>query len=256
MPARGQWISQQLRGPSEPFGPRPVAGRGYRLVYDEEFPDLSGWTRRIWYDDPPAAGAVSVENGNLILRARRADGWKNVTATTLGSRSFRRGYFEARVRWTKGNGSWPAFWLMSTTHAKNENFPQPACAAPTCLSAEMDVFEGQGVEPTVFYGTLHRNSCGCYGAHDDQNENNYHPTGIDLSSGWHVYSALWTATEITWYLDGRRLMKWPVYDSTNQPMFILFSMWLGGWTVGVDATTPAELDMKVDWVRVWQKPVR
>ena len=33
------------------------------------------------------------------------------------------GYFEARMRWTKGDGSWPAFWLLSYRHSINPNWP-------------------------------------------------------------------------------------------------------------------------------------
>jgi hypothetical protein len=47
------------------------------------------------------------------------------------------------------------------------------------------------------------------------------------------------------------LMSAPVYDSTNQQMFLLLQMWTGGWTSGTDSTTPDELHTEVDWVRAW-----
>ena len=47
---------------------------------------------------------------------------------------------------------------------------------------------------------------------------------------------LWTASQITWYLDGRALMSAPTYDSTNQPMYLLLQMWVGGWTLLVVMT--------------------
>jgi hypothetical protein len=58
---------------------------------------------------------------------------------------------------------------------------------------------------------------------------------------------------VTWYLDGRRLMRAPVYDTTDNAMFLIVDMWTGGWTKEPDASTPAELHTEVDWVRVWQK---
>jgi hypothetical protein len=35
-------------------------------------------------------------------------------------------------------------------------------------------------------------------------------------------------------------------------MFLMFDMWLGGWTKNVDSTTPSSLSTQVDWVHVWQ----
>jgi hypothetical protein len=242
--------------------PAPIAGRGYRVVFRDGFDRFRRrvWTRSIWYEDPAAAGDIFTRRGVLHLVSRRGRGYPNVSVTTLKSRSFRRGYFEARMRWTRGNGAWPGFWLLSSRHAKNPAWPSinPYCAnhglrAALCWSSELDVFEGQGSEPRVFYGTVHRNSCGCYGVNDSQNGNNYHPQWKNLTRYFHVYGARWTGSAITWYLDGKRLMSAPVYSSTNQPMFLILQMWTGGWTVGPNATTPNNLHTQVDWVKVWRR---
>ena len=260
--------------------PVPIAGRGYHLVFRDRFDrlDRSVWDDHIWYDGPPKPswkGFQSVEDGVLHLRTSRKFVWNGTscsgdqpdncnwpinTITTLKSRSFRQGYFEARMRWTGAPGAWPGFWLISNRHAANEAWPSvnPYCGehglpSALCLSAELDVFEGQGSTPDVFYGTLHRNSSGDYGVADRQNASNEHPVDVDLAAGWHMYSALWTASSITWYLDGRPLMSAPTYDSTNQPMFLVLSMWVGGWTRDPGASTPDVLETEVDEVSVWQK---
>ena len=164
------------------------------------------------------------------------------------------------MKWTKGAGAWPGFWLLSYRHATNPAWPgiNPFCAtnglpAALCGSAELDVFEGQGSEPSSFYGTIHRNSSGGYGVADRQNANNWQDAGVDLTADFHTYGMLWTETQITWYLDGRALMSAPVYDSTNQPMFLLLQMWTGGWTSDPGATTPSTIETQVDYVDVWQK---
>ncbi len=54
------------------------------------------------------------------------------------------------MRWTKGVGAWPAFWLSGYAHSQGHDCPP--------LNAELDIFEGQGNEPNVFYGTLHKNT--------------------------------------------------------------------------------------------------
>ncbi len=46
------------------------------------------------------------------------------TVTTQGSgKTFRYGYFEARMKWSAGRGAWPGFWLYSYRHATNPDWP-------------------------------------------------------------------------------------------------------------------------------------
>jgi chitodextrinase len=248
-----------------PNEPAPIAGQGYHVAFDEQFTTFTPgtWETGIWYSPGAPAGSITAANGILTLSSKRSDGYPDITVTTeAGSspRVFTQGYFEARMRWTKGAGAWPAFWLISYRHSVNPSYPSinPYCAqnglpAAQCWSAELDVFEGQGTEPSIFYGTIHRNSCNCYGVQNTQNGNNYHDVGVDLTAAFHTYGMLWTASTISWYLDGNLVGSAPTYDSTNQPMFILLQMWIGGWTSGTNSSTPAELKTEVDWVRAWQK---
>ena len=242
--------------------PGPVEGLGYHLRFSDCFNTFSRsvWCSNQWWEPTPPPGTQYAEDGVLHLVRRRSDGYPNVTVSSepcgqASPKSFRQGYFEAKLRWTGVPGSGPAFWLLSTAHATNPNWPQPACPLPTCLSAEIDVFEGYGNHLNVFTGTIHRNSCGCYGAPSAMNSNNWQPQpGMNMSA-WHVYAARWTATNVTWYLDNRMIMSAPVFDSTNQPMHLLFYNWATPWQDGNEtgASTPAELHTEVDWVRVWQQ---
>jgi hypothetical protein len=244
-----------------PSAPEPVADQGYQLRFSDCFETLSRsvWCSNQWYEPTPPLGTQYVADGVLHLVRRRSDGYPNVTVSSEpcgqeNPKSFRQGYFEARLRWTGVRGSGPAFWLFSTAHATNPDWPQPACPEPTCLSAEIDVFEGYGNHLDVFTGTIHRNSCNCYGEPSQMNANNWQPQPGMNMSGWHVYAARWTSTSVTWYLDDRLIMSAPVYDSTDQPMHLLFDNWNTPWLPGneTSAETPAELHTEVDWVRVWQ----
>jgi len=240
--------------------PGPIAGKGYHLVFKDDFNHFRKrvWTRRIWYDTRPQSnwkGFQTVKKGILHLRTGRSyaatcttcspGDWPINTITTLKSRSFRQGYFEARMTWTKGDGAWPGFWLYSTQHARDED----QCATK---AGEIDVFEGQGSEPRVYYGTVHSNTNGCSPS-DQQNNNNYHPVSKNLTKRFHRYGALWTQNRITWYLDGRKLMSAPTYSTTDQRMFLLLQMWVGGWTEDPNPSTPDVIETKVDWVKVWQQ---
>jgi beta-glucanase (GH16 family) len=251
--------------------PAPIAGLGYHQVFRDDFDTLnrSVWDNHIWYDAAPLPAWINfqyAQSGILHLVTSRnflagtASYPENTITTLTSGRTFQRGYFEARMKWTGGHGAWPAFWLLSYRHATNPAWPavNPYCSQnglPTaqCYSAELDVFEGQGSQPTSFYGTIHRNSSGSYGVRDQQNANNWQNVGLDLTADFHTYGMLWTATQITWYLDGRALMSAPVYDSTDQPMFMLLQMWTGGWTYNPDSTTPTNLETQVDDVQVWQR---
>jgi beta-glucanase (GH16 family) len=249
--------------------PSPITGSGYSLSFQDGFSmiDRQTWSNRVWYDPSPPSGTQYVDtDGVLHLVSRRSDGYPNIQMTTLNAGTgqdqdhvFTQGYFEARMRTTAGNGAWPAFWLFSQRHAENPSWPaiNPYCAnnslaAALCYSSELDVIEGQGGEPTTFYGTLHRNSCDCYGVPNSQNLNNGSTTAT-LPGVWHTYAAKWTSTTVSWYLDNTLVHSTPVYDSTNQPMFIILTMQTGGWVGGTDTSTPDELHTEVDWVRVWQK---
>jgi beta-glucanase (GH16 family) len=115
-------------------------------------------------------------------------------------------------------------------------------------AGEIDVMEGQGSEPDVFYGTIHSNTNGCSPA-DDQNGNNYRYVATNLTAGFHTYAVKWTPTQVR-YLDGRRAHSAETYPADNQPMFVLLQMWSGSWTKDPDATTPDMLEAQADWVRV------
>jgi hypothetical protein len=249
--------------PCEPSAePEPVAGQGYVLRFSDCFGTLSRtvWCSNQWWEPNPPLGTQYVSDGVLHLVRRRSDGYPNVTVSSepcgqANPQSFRRGYFESRLRWTGAPGSGPAFWLFSTAHATNPRWPRPACPEPTCLSAEIDVFEGYGNHLDVFTGAIHRNSCDCYGEPSRMNSNNLQPQPGTNLSGWHVYAVRWTSTDVTWYLDDRRIMSAPVYDSTDQPMHLLFYNWGTPWQGGNEtgAATPDQLHTEVDWVRVWQQ---
>lgn len=256
--------------PPPPSGePGPIAGQGYQRVFADEFDtlDRSTWCNRQWWESAPPAGTQSVSGGVLHLLKRRADGFQNTTISSepcgqANPKSFRHGYFEARMRWPGVQGAGPAFWLFSTRHATNPDWPpiNSVCARngeprAQCLSAELDVFEGYGRHPNVFTGTLHRNSSGQYGDQNMINSNSWQPQGFRVADSWRTYSALWTGSEVRWYLDGQFSHSTPVWDSTNQPMHLILSHWNTPWQSdnATNSSTPDVMDVEVDWVRVWQR---
>ena len=241
--------TDETDAPAPPPGnaPPPIAGQGYSKVWGDEFSTLDppSWGG-IWWNPTAPANSIYVQNGILNLVSRRSQGYPDITLSTESSTSsgrWKQGYFEARMKWTKGPGAWPGFWLMGYAHSQGIDCPP--------LISELDVFEGQGTEPGTFYGTLHRNTNSGCGVPDETNDG-WHNVA-DMTTAFHTYSALWTLTEIKWYLDDVLVGTAPVYDSTNQEMFLLLQMWIGGWTSDPTSATPDELRTEVDWVHVWQK---
>jgi beta-glucanase (GH16 family) len=254
--------------------PAPIAGLGYTQRFGDDFDtlDRTTWCSHQWWEPNAPTGSQTVANGELRLRRERSSGYANTTMTTepcgqANPKSFQYGYFEARMKYETVQGNGPAFWLFSTRHATNPAWPNvnPVCAQnglpkAECLSAEMDVFEGFGRinyggarTDDFFSGTLHRNSCGCYG---EANQSRFvqKGTGLDLSQ-YHTYAVKWTASQITYYIDGVAQGSVAPFDSTGQPMHLLLYNWTTGWedeNVPNSSTEP-ELDVFVDWVRVWQQ---
>ena len=156
--------------------PKPIAGKGYHKAFRDDFNKLgsTAWGKGTWYDPGSPANSIFVRHGALNLVSRRSQGYPDITLSSeAGSKArvFKRGYFEARMKWTRGKGAWPAFWLSSYRNATNPALavPQPLLPRTTasldalCWNSELDVFEGQGAEPHTFYGTLHRNTNGSCG---------------------------------------------------------------------------------------------
>jgi Glycosyl hydrolases family 16 len=245
--------------------PAVIAGRGYRLVFSDEFSTVTfgaagprggrrhiingKWHDHIWYDPYPPRGAIYGRSGILHLVSKRSDGFPNISIASYHPdaaprRTFRQGYFEARMKWDARKGAWPAFWLNSSHWAAKGSCPPDP--------AELDIFEGQGAEPNVFYGTLHRSTNSYPGCSSDATNDGYRWQPTKLTGAWHRYAALWTRSDVIWYLDGREVTRTKTFASTGQDMQLILDSWVGGWTTKPDSSI-RRLDTQIDWVRVWQK---
>jgi beta-glucanase (GH16 family) len=201
-----------------------------------------------------------VGNGTLKVINDRASGYRDSISVQSGPEwggdpgtppkyDFMFGYAEARIKFTGGRGSWPAFWLSSSAHAKHAG----GCPEPD-LNFELDIMEYQGDEPSTFYGSEHRNTNSYCGVSDATRPNIW-PTIPNLANTWHTFSVLWTASQINWYVDGVQVLSAVPFDSADQRMFILLTMQSCGWdsSNSCDSSTADNLVTEVDWVRVWQK---
>ena len=98
------------------------------------------------------------------------------------------GRFEARIQIPRGQGIWPAFWMLG---ANDATVPWPGCG-------EIDIMENVGKEPRIVHGSLHGPGYAGGGALT-------HPYGLPsgeaFASDYHVYAIEWDAKKIRFFVD-------------------------------------------------------
>jgi hypothetical protein len=148
--------------------------------------------------------------------------------TTQPSFSQTYGYFEMKARLPRGQGLWPAFWLLPT----DQSWPP-----------EIDVIESIG-DPGVIYQTVHSKVA------DQAGEKVEVPRDPD---GFHVFAVEWDPRWVVWYVDGRETARKPTPPDADKPMYMLVNLAVGGhWPGAPDASTRFPAAMTVRWVRAYR----
>ena len=169
------------------------------------------------------SGAVN-SNGHLNL---------NLTAQS--------GYMEARMRFPRFTGAWPAFWSLQ------EGWPP-----------EIDMMEfvlgGPNTSTNNYVANVHFK--------DSNNQNASSWSGFknagagDLTAAFHNYGLRWTDDTLTWYIDGRQFHSYtgPAAIAQMQRMYLILNLGIGGWPGDPPATEDVNKPFDIDWVRVWLNP--
>lgn len=197
-----------------------------------------------------------LHDGNLVIKVLEekytgADGVKrNYTSARLktqGKFSQAYGRFEARIKIPRGQGIWPAFWMLG------DDIEKPGW--PDC--GEIDIMENIGKEPALVHGTIHGPGYSGAGGIGSQYAL---PGDARFADDFHIYSMEWEPQAIRFYVDDHLYAtrtpadlpngtKW-VYD---HPFFLLLNVAVGGgWPGNPDATTVFPQTMLVDYVRVYK----
>lgn len=214
-----------------------------------------GWGNNEW-QNYVETGVTEVSDGTLKIIARKTGPGQHVgdyeSARLNSKKSFTYGRleFRARIPEHRGNGIWPALWMLGSNIG---TIGWPRCG-------EIDIMEYVSFEPDQIHFSLHSTA-------------NNHTIGTQITSGplpletaeeeFHIYGVLWTREYVKFYLDDPANVKltfvrpspttaenWPF----SQPFYFLMNIAVGGnWggLQGVDDTIfPAV--MEVDYVRVYQ----
>jgi beta-glucanase (GH16 family) len=252
--------------------PLPPAA-GWTLVWSDEFNgsdgspvDSSKWVlesggngwgnQELEYYTTRSQNAFQ-HDGNLVIKVLEekytgTDGVsRNYTSARLktqGKFSQVYGKFEARIKIPRGQGIWPAFWMLG------DNIDKPGW--PDC--GEIDIMENIGKEPSMVHGTIHGPG---YSGSDGISSPYSLPPDQRFADDFHIYAVEWEPEVIRFSVDEHlyatltpaelpKAAKW-VYD---HPFFLLLNVAVGGgWPGNPDASTVFPQTMLVDYVRVYKR---
>jgi beta-glucanase (GH16 family) len=243
----------------------PLTYEGYDLVWNDEFngseidpanwvfetgtgcPNLCGWGNNElqFYRQENAW----VEEGVLTIEARKENhSGSNYTSTrmkTQAKRSFKYGRIDIRALLPKGKGIWPALWMLG------DNIT--SVGWPSC--GEIDIMElvGGADSDNRVHGTLHWNDNGAVNAGGSYTLSN----GI-FADEYHVFTIIWNEFSIKWLVNDIQFHEIDITPSHmtefHERFFFIFNVAVGGnWPGSPDETTVFPQQMKVDYVRVFQK---
>lgn len=263
--ASSEWKALQFV--EEPEVPIPTMGYstpnsypGMSLIWADEFNgnslDLSKWTFQIgnggWGNNELQyyqAENTTFENGCLVIAAKEevqsGSAYTSSRITTEGKFSFNFGRVDIRAALPVGQGIWPALWMLG------ENIG--TVGWPQC--GEIDIMEmvgGNGQENTI-HGTTHW---------WDDGFPAYYGGSYTLPSGifhdeFHVFSIVWDATHIKWYVDDIQFhiidITPPLLNELLNDFHFLMNIAVGGnWPGSPDGTTFFPQYLIVDYIRVFQ----
>jgi beta-glucanase (GH16 family) len=191
--------------------------------------------------------------GHLVITARKENPagyqcwygscqYTSARMNTASSFTQAYGHFETRMKIPRGQGMWPAFWMLGTG---NQGWPG---------NGEIDVMENVGFEPSTVHGTIHgpgySGSGGIGGGYSL-------PGGQAFADGFHTFAIDWAPNTITWSVDGHAYETRTPADLNgnhwvfDHPFYIIMNLAVGGyWPGDPDGSTSFPQQLVVDYVHV------
>ncbi|MEU3462824.1 family 16 glycosylhydrolase [Streptomyces sp. NPDC006733] len=193
--------------------------------------------------------------GNLVITARKENpanyqcwyGTCQYTSARLSTPTkFTQayGHFETRMKLPRGQGMWPAFWMLGNDIG-TAGWPN---------SGEIDIMENVGFEPGTVHGTIHGPG---YSGAAGIGAGYTLPGGQSFSDAFHTFAVDWAPNSIKWYVDGNLYQtrtpadlggnRW-VFD---HPFYLLLNLAVGGyWPGDPNSSTTFPQQLVVDYVHV------
>ncbi|MFE6613644.1 RICIN domain-containing protein [Amycolatopsis sp. NPDC057786] len=206
---------------------------------------------RQWYTSGTNNAALDGQ-GNLVITAKKENPgnyncwygrceYTSARLSTQGQFTQTYGRFEARMKLPRGQGMWPAFWMLGADIG-NVGWPN---------SGEIDIMENVGFEPNTVHGTLHGpgySGAGGIGAAYN---------GPNFSDDFHTYAVDWAPNQIKWYVDGNLYQTRTPADLNgnrwvfDHPFYLILNLAVGGyWPGDPNSSTVFPQRLVVDYVHV------
>jgi beta-glucanase (GH16 family) len=237
---------------------------GMTLAWSDEFSgntlNTADWTYEIggggWGNNELEYYTSDIRNsfltgGYFVIEARNevknTYNYTSARVKTQNKRTFTYGRIDIRAKLPKGQGLWPALWMLGN------NISQPGYGWPAC--GEIDIMELLGQEPRKTYATVHWGVAG--GSHYYIGGNYTVSTG-DFSGSFHVFSLEWDESKMKFLIDDVAFYTANKTDigsnyPFDKPHFFIMNVAVGGnWPGSPNASTTFPQRMIVDYVRVFQ----
>ena len=225
-----RWMTNFANGPEDGIDSRTLANNDEQQIYVD--PDFGGVGL-----DP-----FRITPRGLLISADRTPAWARgrlwdkpyYSGMISTRRSFSQlyGYFEIEAQLPRGQGLWPAFWML------------PASGA---WPPELDVMEALGSDPWGSYTTVHSRFLNLKGRRIR--------ASADLSTSPHRFGVSWTSKELVWYRDRREVSRLRTPDDLHQPMYMLANLAVGGvWAKSPDRSTKFPAGLEIRAIRAWRLP--
>jgi hypothetical protein len=191
-----------------------------------------------WYlpsQDSVRAGSLHLAAQPKATHGKKKSGAAKLYAcrsgmiTSYPSLRFKYGYLSVVARIPDKPGLWSALWLA----AANKQWPP-----------EIDILERWGQPRNVAGVYLHTKA-------SRKHAIEVHLTPemtATLADGWHTFSILWTASQVTWYVDGQQIMV-VRHQIPHQLMYLILNL---ADFQAVPGGCNGQLLIRS--VQVWQKP--
>ncbi len=198
-----------------------------------------------------ADDADATDGKVLVIRAVKTaqGGYTSARLKSVGKFATQYGRVEARMKLPRGQGFWPAFWMLG------ENIG--IVGWPEC--GEIDIMEVLGHQTGILYGTLHGPGSG--GGYSKGSSLTL-PAGGSLSDAYHLFAIEWTPDRVDWWLDETKYFSAGKPDLAsgnrwvlnNSPFHLLLNFAVGGtWPGNPDGTTVFPAEFRIDYVRYYPR---
>ncbi|MGA4721697.1 glycoside hydrolase family 16 protein [Fictibacillus nanhaiensis] len=239
-----------IQGPHLQSQPQPKSRQGqWQLIWNDEFQNgasFKDWNLQDWPSNKNGEWQyytpenVKVRAGNLVIESKRerfkGREYTSGALTTENKLEFTYGKIDIRAKLPKGQGVFPAFWLVNSMNG-------------TWLP-EIDMMENLGNAPNELYFVVHWQDANGTKKRDFTH---FISKDVDYSKDFHLYSLIWEKDRIIWLVDHQIVFQ-TKHFSPSTPLFLYLNTAIGGnWPGPPSSSDQYPKELLIDYVRVYQK---